>query len=122
MSKSKYITSLAIIIILFYVYRIFLIKRLPYAINDNISWNIFFIVILLLITQGFIAIKVIQELRKQQVKPPTLVLQLLQIIYYNPLQQIREHLLKLTFMKKLVKDWSGVIEFTICSKINRFDH
>lgn len=115
MSKSSRINALGIIIILFYVYRFFLIKRLPYEINDKVSWTIFLIVIIILFTQIFMAIKIIQELRKQNIQTPLWVAKILELSFYTPLKQIRELLLKLTVIKNLAKDWSVVIEFSLRS-------
>lgn len=89
MSKSSRINALTltlgITIILFYLYRIFIIKRLPYEISGKVSWIMFLIVIVILFTQIFIAIKIIKELRKQNIQNPLWVAKILELIFYTPI-------------------------------------
>lgn len=119
MSKSTRINALTltfgITIIIFYLYRIFIIKRLPYEISGKIPWIVFFMVLIALLIQLIIVVNLLQELRKQTIQKPAWMLKILEILYYTPLQRIREQLLKLAIMKSLAKDWSGIIEFTLRS-------
>lgn len=122
MSKSKRVTTLilGILIIIFYGYRFFLIKRLPYEINDKISWRIFLIVIIAMLVQLIIAVTLLQELRKRTIQRPAWIIKVLEIIYYKPLQLIRESLLKLTVIKNLAADWSNIINFSIHSSTSLY--
>lgn len=90
------------------MYRMLILERFPYTINENVpAWT-------LSIGYMYRVIYLIRNiLRKEPSKIKQLIIQIITILYNNPLKITRQRMLKYSFMQHLAIEWGGVLELSI---------
>lgn len=106
-------------IILFIIYRFLILERLPYQINENVSWWTICIVMVILLTQFIIFFNYIRLLYNKKASKITQILtRLIEYCYYKPLRKIGKYILKRKLVSQAMFDSAGALLYMVCTNIS----
>jgi hypothetical protein len=111
MLKSKCCEALGFIIIMWTIYRILILVRIPYEINEKISWLLFNIILCMILCYTITLYTTLTQLftPTSRVHHPLLA-KTLEIFYSKPLQTT---IVQLLTWKILAEHWATVLESSI---------
>lgn len=104
-------------IIVFIIYRFLILERLPYQINEHVSWWTISVVVFILLTQLTAIINYVRVLRNLKPSKITYLLMcLLEYCYYKPLRRVSKYLLKRLVISQAIFDSGGALLYMVSTK------
>lgn len=103
---------------LWFIYRYLILVRAPYAINANVSTLTLVFVIVIFLAYTLQNLLVMKQLlgRSSTLPGANLIKELLDLVFYKPLELIRDYLMKYRWVRNRITECALVLEYTITSK------